>query len=233
MEMPGYAWNFSGAQVLDGTGGGPYTLQWNTPGDKVVSLSLTNIPCPSLPYEKTISIHLPQARISAVSSDDICAADSVLFSANPGMDYSYQWTPAIYFGKGETSKGQSVWGTVRSNGYAWLTVTDRWGCMATDSVLMSTKSCCQVFLPNVFSPNGDGKNDVFRMVTKGHQTIKRFIIMNRWGKIVFDTADQYEGWDGSFNGEPQDIGTYQYYLKYECADSGELMEMKGDVTLVK
>jgi gliding motility-associated-like protein len=233
MEMPGYVWNFSGADVLSGSGGGPYTLQWNTPGDKVVSLSLTNIPCPSLPYEQTISVHLPEAKITSVSSDDICAADSVLFSANPGLDYSYQWTPQVYFGKGETSKGQSVWGTVRMSGYAWLTVTDRWGCSASDSVLMSTKSCCQVFLPNVFSPNNDGKNDVFRMMTKGHQTIKRFIIVNRWGKIVFDTADQNEGWDGSFNGEPQDIGTYQYYLKYECAEGGELMEMKGDVTLVK
>jgi gliding motility-associated-like protein len=233
MEMPGYVWNFSGADVLSGSGGGPYTLQWNTPGDKVVSLSLTNIPCPSLPFEKTISIHLPEANIVSVSSDDICAADSVLFSANPGLDYSYQWTPAIYFGKGEVSKGQSVWGTVRMSGYAWLTVTDRWGCSASDSVLMSTKSCCQVFLPNVFSPNNDGKNDVFRMVTKGHQTIKRFIIVNRWGKTVFDTADQNEGWDGSFNGEPQDIGTYQYYLKYECAEGGELMEMKGDVTLLR
>ena len=81
--------------------------------------------------------------------------------------------------------------------------------------------------------NGDGKNDVFRMVTKGNQQISVFQVMDRWGKRVFETVNQHEGWDGSYNSEPQDLGTYQYYLRYKCADSGETVEMKGDVILVR
>ncbi|MBL7719553.1 MAG: hypothetical protein JNL72_12000, partial [Flavipsychrobacter sp.] len=45
--------------------------------------------------------------------------------------------------------------------------------------------------------------------------------------------NQHEGWDGSYLGEAQDIGTYHYYLRYKCADNGETVEMKGDVTLIK
>ena len=115
----------------------------------------------------------------------------------------------------------------------WLTVRDRWGCESTDSLLVTTKSCCEVFLPNAFTPNGDGKNDVFRMVTKGHQELSVFQVMDRWGKRVFETLDQQEAWDGTFNGEAQDIGTYHYYLRYRCADSKEIVEMKGEVILLR
>lgn len=57
--------------------------------------------------------------------------------------------------------------------------------------------------------------------------------MDRWGKRVFESVNQNEGWDGTFNGEAQDMGTYKYYLKYRCADSKEMVEMKGDVILLR
>ncbi len=88
-------------------------------------------------------------------------------------------------------------------------------------------------MPNTFTPNGDGKNDVFRIMTKGNQELSSFIIMDRWGKRVFETVNQYEAWDGSYNGEPQDIGTYNYFLRYRCTGSKEIMEMKGDVILLR
>ena len=148
------------------------------------------------------------------------------------MDYSYQWSPAIYFAQDQAT-GLSAWGRMRSSGQVVLTVTDRWGCQSSDSMAIETKVCCEVFLPNAFTPNGDGKNDVFRIVTKGNQQIGVFQVMDRWGKRVFETVNREEGWDGTFNGEAQDIGTYQYYLKYRCADSNETIEMKGDVILLR
>jgi gliding motility-associated-like protein len=231
MDLPGYNWNFGDAVVMEGSGYGPYTLKWTTTGQKVISMSLTNIPCPSLPHYDTINIHEPVAKIMNQSSTEICSSDSVLFTAQPGLDYQYQWTPAGYFT--EESNNMSMWGAIKSKGYVTLTVTDRWGCKQSDSVLVEPKSCCEVFLPNTFTPNGDGRNDVFRMVTKGNQEISVFIIMDRWGKRVFESINQYEGWDGSYNGEAQDMGTYQYYLRYRCADSKEIVEMKGDVILLR
>ena len=232
INMPEFTWNFGDAQVLEGTGFGPYSLMWNGTGQKIVSLALTGINCPSDPFFDTVNVHQPLAKVESISSDDICTADSVLFTAKPGLDYTYQWAPAVFF-KDEQSTGLSAWGRIRKSGYVWLTVTDRWGCQAIDSLLMTTKSCCDVFLPNAFTPNGDGKNDIFRLVTKGNQEISAFQVMDRWGKRVFESVNQNEGWDGTFNGEAQDMGTYKYYLKYRCADSKEMVEMKGDVILLR
>lgn len=233
MDLPGYQWNFGDAIVTTGVPGtpGPYTLKWNATGQHAISLSLTNIPCPSLPKFDTINIHQPIAKIESVSQGEICTSDSVLFTALPGLDQTYQWTPNAFFG--DINENLSMWGTIKKTSYVTLTVTDRWGCKSADSLLVEPKSCCEVFLPNTFTPNGDGKNDVFRMVTKGNQEISAFIIMDRWGKRVFESINQYEPWDGSFNGEPQDIGTYQYYLRYRCADNNEIVEMKGDVILLR
>ena len=182
MELPGYNWDFGNAIVTEGTPGtyGPFTLEWNTTGMKVISLSLTNIPCPSLPTYDTINIHHPVAKVMSQSSADICSSDSVMFTAQPGLDYQYEWLPTTYFG--EESNSLSMWGIVRKAGYVWLNVTDRWGCKATDSVLLQPKSCCEVFMPNTFTPNGDGKNDVFRMVTQGNHEISVFMIMDRWAR---------------------------------------------------
>jgi gliding motility-associated-like protein len=232
MDMPGYTWDFDGATILEGTGAGPYTIKWTTPGQKVISMSLTNIPCPSLPFYDTLNVHHPEAKIASVSNTDICTADSVLFTAKPGLDYNYKWEPAIFF-KEAQSTSLSAWGRIRRSGMVWLTVTDRWGCESKDSMGIEAKMCCDVFLPNAFTPNGDGKNDVFRLVTKGHQEIAVFQVMDRWGKRVFETVNENEAWDGTFNGEAQDIGTYKYYLRYRCADSKETIEMKGDVILLR
>jgi gliding motility-associated-like protein len=232
MDMPGYTWDFDGATILEGTGAGPYTIKWTTPGQKIISMSLTNIPCPSLPFFDTLNVHHPDAKIESVSNSDICTSDSVLFTAKPGLDYSYQWLPAIFF-KDEQATNLSAWGRIRRSGLVWLTVTDRWGCQATDSMGIEAKMCCDVFLPNAFTPNGDGKNDVFKLVTKGHQEIAVFQIMDRWGKRVYESVNDQEAWDGTFNGEAQDIGTYKYYLRYRCADSKETIEMKGDVILLR
>ncbi len=231
MNLPEYTWNFGYATVLDGSGYGPYTLKWNTIGQKIVSLQLTGINCPSEIYYDTINVHHPLAKIMNLSSNDICTADSVLFNAQPGLDYQYQWLPVSYFG--ENINSMSAWGIVQKAGFVWLKVTDRWGCEATDSLILEPKNCCDVFLPNVFTPNNDGKNDIFKIVTKGNQELSTFIIMDRWGKRVFETVNQFEGWDGSFNGEAQDIGNYSYYLRYRCADTKEIMEMKGDVILLR
>jgi gliding motility-associated-like protein len=233
MNLPGYEWNFYDAILVEGTPGtpGPYTLKWNSTGQHHISLSLTNIPCPSLPRFDTINIHQPVAKIESIGQTEICTSDSVLFTAQPGLDYQYHWAPAAFFG--DINENMSMWGTVKKASYVTLTVTDRWGCTNADSVLIEPKSCCEVFLPNTFTPNGDGKNDVFRMVTNGNQEISVFIIVDRWGKRVFESVNQYEAWDGSFNGEAQDIGTYQYYLRYRCADTKEIVEMKGDVILLR
>ncbi|MBK7666805.1 MAG: gliding motility-associated C-terminal domain-containing protein [Sphingobacteriaceae bacterium] len=94
------------------------------------------------------------------------------------------------------------------------------GCFDTD-----------VFVPNTFTPNGDGVNDI--MYARGHKlTTIYFAIYNRWGEMVFETSDIKTGWDGNYKGRPADVGVFGYYVKYTCI-SGQENFKKGNITLIR
>ncbi len=120
------------------------------------------------------------------------------------------------------------------SGYIAVYVASPWGCVAGDSILVNAQSCCQVSLPTAFSPNGDTRNDLFRIITVGNHKIADFRVVNRWGQTVFETADESRGWDGTFNGVPQEMGTYYYYLRFRCVEGKERdVEQKGAFILVR
>ncbi len=112
-----------------------------------------------------------------------------------------------------------------------VTATDSLGCEYTDSVTINAEQC-DIWFPNAFTPNGDGKNDFARAV--GHLDDYRnfsFSIFNRYGQRVFFTDDIYKGWNGEFNGEKQDLGVYFYYAQFTLHDKRYMV--KGDITLVR
>ena len=120
------------------------------------------------------------------------------------------------------------------NGTYRVTVTDANGC--TDSVLATVeyKNCCIVFIPDAFTPNKDGRNDLARIKVKGIFTLKTFAIYNRFGEKVFETRDINSGWDGMYKGSLQDLGTYNYYVQGICGDAGNDEVMyKGTITLIR
>jgi gliding motility-associated-like protein len=116
--------------------------------------------------------------------------------------------------------------------------TSEYGCKDTDSVkitVLCDKS--QVFIPNAFTPNGDGENDKFYPRGVAISMIKVFRIFNRWGEIVyekmnFNINDENSGWDGTFKGIKQDPGVYVYMMDAIC-QSGEEIVWKGDVTIIR
>ncbi|MBA3830253.1 MAG: gliding motility-associated C-terminal domain-containing protein [Taibaiella sp.] len=228
-----YVWSFDGADtVYSASGGGPYGLRWHIPGPKVVQLIAYTSDCPSLPERDTVNVHpLADAHIGTVSNSSICAGDSINFTAeNYNAVNLYQWMPAVYFGD-QTNLGQ-VHGFIGQSGYVKLMVTTQFGCTSVDSTLIMAQPCCDMYFPNAFTPNGDGKNDFFRPITQGAQEIKTFRVTSRWGQVVFETVDRHAGWDGKKGGVPQDLGTYYYYIKYVCAN-GKTYEQKGEVVLLR
>lgn len=102
----------------------------------------------------------------------------------------------------------------------------------TDSINIVTKDC-SIFIPSAFSPNNDGINDKFYFQTKYPEEISNFTmsVYNRKGNQVFTTNNITDGWDGTYNNMPQDIGTYYYMVIYEY--EGENKMSKGDVTLLR
>ena len=90
-------------------------------------------------------------------------------------------------------------------------------------------------IPNAFSPNGDGLNDIFRaLVVNGFQvSLFQIEIQNRWGQTVFFGNDINQGWDGKFQGVDQPIGTYFYFITYQVNTEPSLSYSKGDLTLIR
>jgi gliding motility-associated-like protein len=88
-----------------------------------------------------------------------------------------------------------------------------------------------VFVPNTFTPNGDGYNDV--MYARGYKLDEiYFAIYNRWGEMVFETNDRNIGWDGMYKGRPADVGVFGYYVKVKCYNGLESFK-KGNITLIR
>ena len=88
-----------------------------------------------------------------------------------------------------------------------------------------------IFVPNVFSPNGDGKNDMLYAYSNYIDKIE-MRIFNQWGQLVQIITDKHKGWDGKFKGTPQPVGVYMYVLKATMTD-GRTINLKGSTTLLR
>ena len=113
-----------------------------------------------------------------------------------------------------------------------LMVIDSFGCIGYDSMLLELKYNDTLFVPNLFSPNGDGHNDILYVRTFGEFESIHFRLYNRWGKMVFETFDENIGWDGNYKGILQPLEVYVYYLEANTLD-GKKIQQKGDITLMR
>ena len=235
-DVNDFTWNFGGATIVaaSSNSGGPFLVTWPTAGIYTVALTaISNVNCPSHPIVDTVDVHaLPDATFTfkPKSNNVLCLEDSVLFIANDtAYNDSYLWQPVHGF---NNDNKRVIWGKVEeTQSDITLTVTDPFGCVGTSMQQLDANSCCTVLFPNAFTPNGDGKNDVFRPLFSGYHNFHFFRIANRWGETIFESENSLPAWDGTFNGVAQDIGTYFYYIQYDCG--GNTIEAKGDVTLIR
>lgn len=214
--------------------GGPFEIRWVDSGKHVIMVtSVSQEGCKSYPAYDSVYVHPhPDASFTIYGKDStqqFCLEDSVYFVANArNYNYSYAWTPAHFF---QNLNSPTIWGHMESTeSIVVLTVTDPYGCYATTSATLEPQTCCSVAFPNAFTPGGT-INRTFEPIMSGFHRFHEFRIVNRWGTTVFDGGNTTVKWDGNYNGVPQDMGTYFYYLKYDCG--GKTIEAKGDVTLIR
>jgi gliding motility-associated-like protein len=112
-------------------------------------------------------------------------------------------------------------------------VTDSYGCTKSITKPIVIYSSCTVFVPNAFTPNGDGLNDVFRILNGVKTQNFNLKIFNRWGQPVFETKDWKQGWDGRYKGLLQTTGTFVWLMQYNDLRTNKSVERKGSVTLVR
>lgn len=113
-----------------------------------------------------------------------------------------------------------------------LTVLDNGGCVGYDTVNIKVYEGPTYYIPNAFTPNGDGLNDIFKPTSPAIAKTEYFRIFNRWGKMVFSTNQNNKGWDGKLEGKEQPVGAYVWIIR-GVDKFGKIVEQKGTVTVLR
>jgi gliding motility-associated-like protein len=167
--------------------------------------------------------------VSDLIKDDECdeGIGSIEITVTGGMPpYSYVWS------NGKTTKDNL---RLKEGTYS-LTVTDSNGCIENyvGSLLNLEDDSCDdtyLFVPNIFSPDGNGVNDVLFVDGKNIQEVN-LQVYNRWGNLVFESNSLSKGWDGTYQGQPVNQGVFVYLVTGRYKD-GDGFEQKGTITVVR
>lgn len=131
------------------------------------------------------------------------------------------------------STGETVsYINVTATGMYKLDAIDRNGCKGADSVYIDFYDCKDVWIPNAFTPNVDGLNDIFRPVFPAPVKNYLMTIRNRYGQKIFETTNLKAGWDGRFRGADQPVGVYVYVMSFIDVDGNPVMK-KGTIRLIR
>jgi gliding motility-associated-like protein len=171
----------------------------------------------------------------AASADTVKFGESVQLTATPGSGVIgtpfYEWTPSDILSCEACANPEA--GPLSEDVYVFtVRIADDNGCDAEAQVRVVVDLYDRVlYVPNAFTPNGDGTNDFFHVYGYGYNEML-FQVFNRWGEKMFETTDPAEGWDGTFKGEAMPPGVYVYQVVVYYLDGQEGYE-KGSVTLIK
>jgi len=226
-----WAWNFGNGQSSKIENPAVHM----DPGNYTVTLKAsTNLGC-SDTTSKQIRINpLPQIKGPSQITTPLGFPVTIPFTYSNDV-VGYSWSPAANLDC--PTCPDPVATLILSTQYV-VTATDTNSCIATDSVFIKTVCTTDnIFMPNTFSPNGDGVNDVFYPRGKSLYNVQSLTIFNRWGQMVFQRRDfpanaRDMGWDGNFNGHPAPSDAYVYIVEVIC-ENAQLVAIHGSVTLVR
>lgn len=184
------------------------------------------------PVSDTVTIVVtPLVNANAGRDTFVVAGRPIQLSASGGI--SYLWRPSSYLNDPTTDAPiATIPETVDSIRYI-ARVTSAGGCFAEDDVLVRVfKNGPDLYVPNAFTPNGDGLNDIVRPVGVGIAQLQHFRIFNRWGQLLYSTSELGKGWDGTFSGVKQPAGTYVYEA-IGTDQLGNRIYRKGTLVLIR
>ncbi len=180
-----------------------------------------------------ISVSPIEASSVSASADPsiVLPGTEVQLQATPVDGVNYIWTPSSVLSDPSISNPTA---TVQQTTTFTVTVSDGICTKDADVTVTVYELRCEepdIFVPNTFTPNGDGNNDLL-LVRGQHITDLELMIFDRWGEKVFETKQQTIGWDGTFKGKAVDPAVFVYHLTAFCAD-GQRYFKKGNVTVLR
>lgn len=239
---------------LNGSGGSSY--QWSPPN----YLSGTTIPnpvmnapfaglyryvldvtdafgCKALQKDTVLITILPPVKVFAGNDTAIAVNQQLQLNAvdvnNSGF-INYLWSPSSGLNNSGIKNPVAFFNSAIGNNGITYRVTARTaaGCTATDDITVKVFVQADMYVPNAFTPNGDGLNDVLRPALAGIRELKYFRVFNRYGEMVFATTKPGEGWNGMFKGEKQNAGGFTWMA--EAIDfKGNSIHKNGVALLIR
>lgn len=223
-----YQWDFRNAGIS--------SLQ-NPPGQVFteggafdVSLRTTSLGCEDQAKTMTKTV-LANAPAKGYRHPDLTVVENktATLSARSSIGTTYQWRPQLQLNS--YSVRQPVFTGINDVRY-FIDITDVHTCVTTDTMQLMVLKKQGVYLPSAFTPNGDGKNDIIKPYLVKMKDLKKFVIYNRFGNIIFSTTQEGVGWNGMYQGRYLDNGVYVWVIEYTTID-GELKLEKGTITLIR
>lgn len=229
--------------TIEASGGDVY--QWTSAASlpNTILPSITFVPTKSETYSVNISETVcnhdttirvtvgvdPLPVIVAQKSNDVnCMAPEANLTATGAK--SYVWSPSASLSDPGIA---NPYATPDTSTTYQVIGTNEFGCTSSATVIINVdKSGTPRFVvPNAFTPDNDGRNDCFGIRRWGNADVKQFSIYNRWGKLIFQTLDPSQCWDGTWNGNPQEGGGYIYIIRATTL-CGEITK-KGMLLLIR
>lgn len=213
----------------------PYSVVWNTGDNSNPFLFNTGIDstiavyardsmgCTAKQVEYRVQV-LHQPSVDLGNDTTLCVGDALYKNVlQPGLLYQWQDGSRFY---DYTIKERGTYSVVAYN-----------NCFAaTDTIVVDFDDCSTcVHVPDAFTPNGDGLNDLFKPVIGCYFTTYVFKVFNRWGQLVYESQDPEAGWDGRLGGKSEEMGTYVWQLQYQGSEHARALDqqLSGHVTLIR
>jgi gliding motility-associated-like protein len=228
-SSPSYQWQIGGTSA--GSNNSVFISDGLANGDRVACIMKGSIMC-SLPVASLDTITMIVNPVPTIQLEKQVVItrgkSSTLDPAITGTIVNYQWTPAAGLNNADIQEPLAT--PIATTAYR-LTVTSDKGCMASGTITVIVYT--PLNMPNAFVPNGDGRNQVFRIPPSITLNLINFSVYNRWGERIFSTADSGQGWDGSFDGHPQSAAVYVWEIEYYDLLTGKRTMDKGSVMLIR
>jgi gliding motility-associated-like protein len=208
-----------------------YTIQHAVNGDQVsCSLDIAGCAVAATITSNKIALlvkPLPVVNISPADTIVNGGTEVQLKAVVSGIGFSYAWSPADKLQSSTALNPLTL--PLQTTSTFQLSVTSAEGCTTVKEAIIKVNN--KLYMPAAFTPNGDGKNDLFRIPPTVSFQLEAFTIFDRWGNKVFSTADISKGWDGTYRGKPFRSSTYIFLITGK--DNKGVVQQKGSFMLIR
>jgi gliding motility-associated-like protein len=221
----------SPGNTIDWPGVGAGNVVTVIPLDSTVYLAVATSPAGCMDTAMVNVAVKPFTLTLTANPEPVLAGTNTTLTTSANFTYSVlSWAPSIFFAN-QTSTTQNI--VVKDTSKSFTVIAQSIdGCLDTATLFVTVNpNLKDFFIPNAFSPNGDGNNDILKVYGSSvRDVIMR--IYNQWGELIFETKDINKGWDGTWKGRPQAVGVYVYVAQVTFYNNAT-MKRKGTVNLIR